>query len=572
MCAKFDKAYGVNISENFHNVREEVIESITKELCYKDPSFIPIDLEKQACALAAVKAAGTYDVFQKYITSPTKISRRSFQRAQALLKEKADYPCTYAELLRPNGRPRKYLRSVDDAFMTWLEDITTPTIDKTMFNMVKKYTDLWSGMADASERPDCVDPKPIRRHIWELLKNHGYVLRRPKIIDAKRCITYETLDAWYKNPDVAKALTNMPGAFVFNADETEINRKGGCPGMVVAKKKEQPCIVMADRSGSHASLFIIISAAGELINPTCLLHGKPDHFDIDPKNAPQIACYRTENGYMDRATFKKIMKEVFIRHVNIKRELFNCPTQRAVLIVDGHSSRYDDETFQMLRDENIDLLIIPAHSSHLTQPLDLGLNKHLKAFFNKRIRYEPDPTLFLQFRPTEFPEEEDESDKPPALVKRKRGRPRKDAPSEKTPEINFRRTKKADATVLDPAEVPPPPLKRKHCGRKKQSSAPIVSSGAEQSVPESGEESSTPTASESTKFNLVDMSKVSNAAYERMRTIDAARNALTALNPANILSAWRTTHLFPFQPVPPVHSGKGTTNAARTACLPENLT
>ena len=57
--------------------------------------------------------------------------------------------------------------------------------------------------------------------------------------------------------------------------------------------------------------------------------------------------------------------------------------RRAVLVVDGHKSRYDFETFTLLRRANIDLVILPAHSSHLTQPLDRKLNAQIKVEFRR---------------------------------------------------------------------------------------------------------------------------------------------------------------------------------------------
>ncbi len=49
--------------------------------------------------------------------------------------------------------------------------------------------------------------------------------------------------------------------------------------------------------------------------------------------------------------------------------------KHAVLVVDGHTSRYDPEMFRILREADIDLLIILSHSSHVLQPLVLTLNR-----------------------------------------------------------------------------------------------------------------------------------------------------------------------------------------------------
>ena len=86
---------------------------------------------------------------------------------------------------------------------------------------------------------------------------------------------------------------------------------------------------------------------------------------------------------MDKDTFRKLLKHYFIPHVEEqKKKLDDSICKRAVLVVDGHVPRYDWRTLFMLRKADIDLLILTAHSSHLTQPLDLRLNAEIKRKFN----------------------------------------------------------------------------------------------------------------------------------------------------------------------------------------------
>ena len=55
---------------------------------------------------------------------------------------------------------------------------------------------------------------------------------------------------------------------------------------------------------------------------------------------------------------------------------------RGLLIIDGYSSRNNLNTLKMLRDANIEMIFIPAHMSHLVQPLDLCPFKELKQIFH----------------------------------------------------------------------------------------------------------------------------------------------------------------------------------------------
>jgi len=73
---------------------------------------------------------------------------------------------------------------------------------------------------------------------------------------------------------------------------------------------------------------------------------------------------------MEKRTFRNIMIHHFLPYVKwVKEELGVDERERAALIVDGHLSRYDLNTFRDLYKACIDLIILAAHSSHITQPL-----------------------------------------------------------------------------------------------------------------------------------------------------------------------------------------------------------
>ena len=212
---------------------------------------------------------------------------------------------------------------------------------------------------------------------------------------------------------------------------------------------------------------------------------------------PQLEFYETTNGYMDKECFKQIMIEQFIPYVNRKRKAIDdeiskleekakerkisrCEVQqleelksmnkRAVLIVDGHKSRYLDETFEVLRAAGIALLILPSHSSHLTQPLDLRLNGLVKEYFKKFY-------------------------------------------SQRLPEVLD------DTVTCRPAK------------KMKSADGSQVVSGSDGP----GE----------VKVKV-------KAEFDRLHVMSAVRNAIvSALTPDNILSAWRTSHLYPFTTDPP---------------------
>ena len=89
-----------------------------------------------------------------------------------------------------------------------------------------------------------------------------------------------------------------------------------------------------------------------------------------------VKCHFTKNGCMANYTFHCIMVDIFILYIKRKREALGLPETEPVTVdVNGHNSRYNYQMLNVQAENNIHLLVIPAHSSHRMQPLDLKLNK-----------------------------------------------------------------------------------------------------------------------------------------------------------------------------------------------------
>jgi hypothetical protein len=54
-----------------------------------------------------------------------------------------------------------------------------------------------------------------------------------------------------------------------------------------------------------------------------------------------------------------------------------------ILIIDGHSSHLSLQAIEICFNNNVKLLCIPAHSTHVLQPLDVGVYCHVKKQWRK---------------------------------------------------------------------------------------------------------------------------------------------------------------------------------------------
>lgn len=75
----------------------------------------------------------------------------------------------------------------------------------------------------------------------------------------------------------------------------------------------------------------------------------------------------TANGWIAKQAFRDWVERTFIPAGHDKR---GSSPGRALLILDGHSSRRTPEAIQLLEMARVDTVVLPAHASHVLQPLD----------------------------------------------------------------------------------------------------------------------------------------------------------------------------------------------------------
>ena len=92
-------------------------------------------------------------------------------------------------------------------------------------------------------------------------------------------------------------------------------------------------------------------------------------------NGPKGALYGvSKSGWMERDNFCSWFEKLFIPSVTYLIE-----TGPVVLFMDGHASHLGLKVIQKARKNNIHLIAVPAHTTHITQPLDVGLFGPMKS-------------------------------------------------------------------------------------------------------------------------------------------------------------------------------------------------
>lgn len=122
---------------------------------------------------------------------------------------------------------------------------------------------------------------------------------------------------------------------------------------------------------AHITLAVLIFADCTAGRPLAIIDVKKLPQSISDRCRRCLAFAGQRSGWMTGAIFEEWVKKVYIPEIEARRRLHDAPGQRALLLVDGHSSRASADAMQLLHDHNIDVVTPVAHSSHICQPLDL---------------------------------------------------------------------------------------------------------------------------------------------------------------------------------------------------------
>jgi hypothetical protein len=162
---------------------------------------------------------------------------------------------------------------------------------------------------------------------------------------------------------------------LFNCDETSVSIVHK-PGKVIAQlgRKNVYAITSAERGKTH-TILSCVSASGYVLPPLMIYPRKrsvPDNLKTGA--VPNTFFCNTENGWINSEIYMQWLKW-FAQNIP--------PIRPVVLIQDGHGSHISIDVIEFAQKDNIHILCLPAHTTHILQPLDVGVFKSFKSNFSK---------------------------------------------------------------------------------------------------------------------------------------------------------------------------------------------
>jgi len=162
---------------------------------------------------------------------------------------------------------------------------------------------------------------------------------------------------------------------IFNVYEKGITLNH-TPPQVVAGAEFHPNYVTSGKSVA-TTIPGCGSAIGTTIPPYYVFAGKRLLPELLKDAAPGTDASMSDSGWSNTDIFRKFIIEHFIKYI-LHRE----PGQHVLLILDGHKSHIAVDIIEWAKQNNIVIFVLPAHTSHVLQPLDVACFGPFQKMYN----------------------------------------------------------------------------------------------------------------------------------------------------------------------------------------------
>lgn len=186
-------------------------------------------------------------------------------------------------------------------------------------------------------------------------------------------------------------VKGIPLRFVMNLDEMghsdyEDARKISLIVPYTYQKASVPYPV--SRATKHSTCLACINPYGLFCKPLYIVQRSSMDSEIYDHLSPEsFQMVHTESGFINSDAFFYWFTKVFLLQLRENRKAYNYYGP-ALLIMDGLLAHINIIQKVNLKEENLIIHILPAHSSEQTQPLDLGVFAVAKRFMSN-YRYNP---------------------------------------------------------------------------------------------------------------------------------------------------------------------------------------
>lgn len=217
---------------------------------------------------------------------------------------------------------------------------------------------------------------------WVSFKQrYGLSLRTPENLSAGRasCSNPAILADFYEKLEktlIEHDLLESPDK-IWNCDETGlmfVNK----PSKIVSKiGKQYVYNCTYAEKGTTTTVLAAINASGCFLPPMTIFKGVRNIPQLSSGSLPNSLTRLSPKGWINADLFLEWL-EFFSKNIS--------PARPVLLIMDSHASHVSPTVLAYTQSNKIILFTMPAHTSHILQPLDVGVFRPLKAAWRAELQ------------------------------------------------------------------------------------------------------------------------------------------------------------------------------------------
>ncbi|XP_060553673.1 uncharacterized protein LOC132714771 [Ruditapes philippinarum] len=208
---------------------------------------------------------------------------------------------------------------------------------------------------------------------------HRLASLTPRKLESTRAksTTPEAVDNYFKNLEeiMTKYDLQSKPQLIYNVDETGIQPDHRPPN-VIATPGSKPQAVTSPRS-TTTTLIACANALGNAIPPYFIFKGKRYYEDLLEGASPGSRGVVSDSGWSNSTIFKRYLEEHFLPLIGGG----GTKDDPILLILDGHASHVPPSLIEWAKERHLILFVLPAHTSHVLQPLDVAVFGPFKTFY-----------------------------------------------------------------------------------------------------------------------------------------------------------------------------------------------
>lgn len=186
----------------------------------------------------------------------------------------------------------------------------------------------------------------------------------------------DAISEFFDGYEQMHALEQYSSELVSNFDETmlEIQPRRF---RVLAPRDVKTAVIPMEENSMHITIGVCAFADGTVAQHLAILPLQEFPPDLSPELTKCFTWAGQTAGWVNESIFAEYCRKVLMPEF-AKRLAKVDISKRALLVVDGHNSRINPQLMSELREARIDVYSIPAHTSHVLQPLDCGYFRAFK--------------------------------------------------------------------------------------------------------------------------------------------------------------------------------------------------